>query len=166
VSQFVAALETMFGGFRERAAQTYELLAAQGTAFVVIATPEPAAVREASYFVDRLAQERMPLAGVVLNRMHEPAPGGLTGERAAAAAETLAAGAAGSDAPDAADRELAVALLHLHAESATTAARDLRARNRFTRSHPDVAVAQVAARPGDVHDLTQLRLVGADLARA
>jgi anion-transporting ArsA/GET3 family ATPase len=163
VSQFVAALETMFGGFRERATQTYELLAAQGTAFVVIATPEPAAVREASFFVDRLAEERMPLAGVVLNRVHEPAPGGLTGERALAAAEALEA--APSDAADAQSRALALALLHLHAESAAASARDARVRRRFTRSHPDVALAQVPARSGDVHDLAQLRLVGADLAR-
>jgi anion-transporting ArsA/GET3 family ATPase len=163
VSQFVAALETMFGGFRERATQTYELLAAPGTAFVVIATPEPAAVREASFFVDRLAEERMPLAGVVLNRVHEPAPGGLTGERALAAAEVLEA--APDDAPDAENRALALALLRLHAESAAASARDARARRRFTRSHPDVALAQVPARAGDVHDLAQLRLVGADLAR-
>ena len=52
---FVAAMETMFGGFRQRAEETYRLLAAPGTAFVVVAAPEPAALREASYFVDRLA---------------------------------------------------------------------------------------------------------------
>ena len=32
--------------------------------------PEPDALREAAYFVDRLAAERMPLAGLVLNRVH------------------------------------------------------------------------------------------------
>ena len=53
--RFVAALDTMFGGFRERAEQTYELLKAPGTAFVVVAAPEPDALREASYFVERLA---------------------------------------------------------------------------------------------------------------
>src|SRR5207244_6962297 len=86
VSAFVAALETMFGGFRERAEQTYELLKAPGTAFVVVASPEPDALREASFFVERLQQEKMPLAGVVLNRVHRAASG-LTAQRAAAAAE-------------------------------------------------------------------------------
>src|ERR1700710_1190223 len=83
VSAFVASLETMFGGFRERADQTYELLKAPGTAFVVVASPEPDALREASFFVERLQQENMPLAGVVLNRVRGAAPG-LTAQRAAA----------------------------------------------------------------------------------
>ncbi|MBO0771996.1 MAG: ArsA family ATPase, partial [Actinobacteria bacterium] len=68
VQTFVAALDTMFGGFRERAEDTYRLLQAPGTAFLVVATPEPDALREASYFVERLSQDRMPLAGLVLNR--------------------------------------------------------------------------------------------------
>ncbi len=54
LSTFVSALESMFGGFRERAQQTYELLKAPGTAFLVVAAPEPDALREASYFVERL----------------------------------------------------------------------------------------------------------------
>src|SRR6187455_3662397 len=40
VQTFVAALDTMFGGFRERADATYELLKTSGTAFVVVAAPE------------------------------------------------------------------------------------------------------------------------------
>ena len=78
LSQFVAALETMFGGFRERAQATYDLLKAPGTAFVVVAAPERDAMREAAYFVERLAAERMPLAGLVVNRVHRSAAGGLT----------------------------------------------------------------------------------------
>jgi anion-transporting ArsA/GET3 family ATPase len=68
VQTFVAALDTMFGGFRERADQTYALLQDPETAFVVVAAPERDALREASFFVERLAQEGMPLAGVVVNR--------------------------------------------------------------------------------------------------
>src|SRR4051812_8757903 len=40
ISQFVNGLETMFGGFRERADATYRLLKAPGTVFLVVATPE------------------------------------------------------------------------------------------------------------------------------
>ncbi|WP_181784085.1 ArsA family ATPase, partial [Pseudonocardia pini] len=69
-SAFVSAFDTMFGGFRERATRTYELLRSPGTAFLVVAAPEPDALREAAYFVDRLAGEGMPLAGLVLNRTH------------------------------------------------------------------------------------------------
>jgi anion-transporting ArsA/GET3 family ATPase len=97
VQTFVAAMDTMFGGFRTRADATYRLLQAPGTAFLVVAAPERDALREASYFVERLAEEDMPLAGLVLNRVHGSSAGRLTAERALAAAEAL------EDAADAAD---------------------------------------------------------------
>src|SRR5688500_8244117 len=65
---FVAAFDTLFGGFRQRADSTFALLQADGTAFVVVAAPEPDALREAAYFVDRLTDDAMPLAGLVVNR--------------------------------------------------------------------------------------------------
>src|SRR5438309_2045622 len=60
LSGFVAALDSMFGGFRERAEQTYRILQAPETAFLVVAAPEPDAIREAGYFARRLAADRMP----------------------------------------------------------------------------------------------------------
>ncbi|MEU8507080.1 ArsA-related P-loop ATPase [Streptomyces brevispora] len=89
VQTFVAAMDTMFGGFRTRADATYKLLQAPGTAFLVVATPERDALREAAYFVERLASEDMPLAGLVLNRVHGSAAARLSAERALAAAENL-----------------------------------------------------------------------------
>src|SRR5262249_50654356 len=61
LSSFVAALDTTFGGFRERAERTYRILQAPETAFLVVAAPEPDAVREAAYFAERLSRDRMPL---------------------------------------------------------------------------------------------------------
>ncbi|MFE0630379.1 ArsA-related P-loop ATPase [Streptomyces sp. NPDC058864] len=89
VQTFVAAMDSMFGGFRSRADATYKLLQANGTAFLVVAAPERDALREASYFVERLAAEDMPLAGLVLNRVHGSGAAQLTAERALAAAEAL-----------------------------------------------------------------------------
>jgi anion-transporting ArsA/GET3 family ATPase len=157
VSQFVAALETMFGGFRERAQATYDLLKASGTAFVVVAAPERDALREASYFVERLAQERMPLAGLVVNRVHRSVIPTLTAERSVVAAETL---------EESGDAPLAAAVLRLHAARMATSARELRLEERFSSAHPGVPVVEVAAQPGDVHDLDGLRAVGKDLATA
>src|SRR5882757_3730026 len=111
-SAFVQAFDTVFGGFRERAAMTYELLRSPGTAFVVVAAPEPDALREAAYFTERLAAERMPLAGLILNRVHRVAVPELSAERALSAAEELEDG----DAGDSADGRLAAGLLRLHAE--------------------------------------------------
>jgi anion-transporting ArsA/GET3 family ATPase len=79
----------MFGGFRERAEDTYRLLQAPGTAFLVIATPEPDALREASYFVDRLSSDQMPLAGLIVNRVHRSPAAHLSAARSLAAAEVL-----------------------------------------------------------------------------
>ncbi|TDE00481.1 ArsA family ATPase [Jiangella asiatica] len=151
VSTFVNALDTMFGGFRERADQTYALLKRPETAFIVVAAPEPDALREASYFVDRLSRDAMPLAGLVLNRVHPSQPGGIGAEQAVAGAERLEAG--GSD-------ELTAALLRLHAERLRLAARDERVGERFTSAHPEVPVTHVPALVGDVHDLTGLRRIG------
>lgn len=92
VQTFVSAMDTMFGGFRTRADATYRLLQAPGTAFLVVAAPERDALREAAYFVERLAEEEMPLAGLVLNRVHGSRAAQFSAERALAAAEILASG--------------------------------------------------------------------------
>ncbi|MFI6210310.1 ArsA family ATPase [Streptomyces sp. NPDC051041] len=207
VQTFVAAMDSMFGGFRTRADATYKLLQAPGTAFLVVAAPERDALREAAYFVERLAAEKMPLAGLVLNRVHGSNAGQLSAERALAAAENLEdprivdqdGGKAGlrnshetygsSDSPasaapasddgsptavdtpadTAADPErsvdrLTAGLLRLHADRMHLIAREQRTRDRFTALHPEVAVAEVAALPGDVHDLAGLRDIGDRLA--
>ncbi|MER7170061.1 ArsA family ATPase [Streptomyces mesophilus] len=197
VQTFVAAMDTMFGGFRTRADATYRLLQAPGTAFLVVAAPERDALREAAYFVERLAADRMPLAGLVLNRVHGSGAARLSAERALAAAEALGApdgpdpaGPAGPvenhetggivdqeggkeevrtppephDSPETPATELTAGLLRLHAERMRLLSREQRTRDRFTALHPEVAVAEVAALPGDVHDLAGLRDIGHRLA--
>ncbi|WP_411091344.1 ArsA family ATPase [Streptomyces sp. 049-1] len=224
VQTFVAAMDSMFGGFRTRADATYKLLQAPGTAFLVVAAPERDALREAAYFVERLAAEDMPLAGLVLNRVHGSGADRLSAERALAAAENLedprivdqGGGKAGirnspdtygssdtheGDVPDAATPDaappdtdtdtqdadtqeagtqdpdtpdadtpersvdqLASGLLRLHADRMHLLAREQRTRDRFTARHPEVAVTEVTALPGDVHDLAGLRDIGARLA--
>jgi len=159
ISAFVAALDTMFGGFRERATATYELLRRPGTSFVVVASPEPDALREASYFVDRLSADEMPLAGLVVNRTHPPATAALSATRAAAAAEAVVE-AGGPEAG------LAAAALRVHAERMTLAAREQHLADRFTSAHPEVAVRTVPAAAGDVHDLDGLRTMAAELTGA
>ncbi|MEU7811571.1 ArsA family ATPase [Pseudonocardia sp. NPDC049154] len=150
-SAFVQAFDTMFGGFRERATKTYELLRSPGTSFVVVAAPEPDALREAAYFVDRLAGEEMPLAGLLLNRTH-PVLAPLSAARARTAAEN-----AGSS-------RLAGAVLRLHADRVDLAEREERLLARFSGAHPTVPVVRVPAVAGDISDLEGLREVGERLA--
>ncbi|MCM0620694.1 ArsA family ATPase [Nocardioides bruguierae] len=154
---FVAALDTVFGGFRARAQQTYALLQAEETAFVVVAAPEPDALREAAYFVERLDGDAMPLAGMVVNRTTPEPRSKLSAEEARAAVERLRGRRQGG---------LAAGLLRLHADRWSAVRREQQLCSRFTAAHPDVATTQVAALPGDVHDLKGLRRVGALLSRA
>jgi len=156
VQSFVAALDTVFGGFRERAERTYQLLQAQGTAFVVVAAPAPDALREASYFVERLAQERMPLAGLVLNRVTLTQVEDLSAERAQAAAEDL---------EDVGGHALAAGLLRVHADRMRRRERERGLTTRFTGAHPRVKVVEVPARAEDVHDLAGLREIAISLAK-
>jgi anion-transporting ArsA/GET3 family ATPase len=177
VQTFVAAFDTMFGGFRERAEETYRLLQAPGTAFLVIATPEPDALREASYFVDRLSSDQMPLAGLVVNRVHRsPAPH-LSAARSLAAAEVLqpvpgnggrdggTRNVRGTPAATMSRHPLTATALRLHAERMQLAERERRLEESFSAAHPAIPTAEVLAQPEDVHDLDGLRLVGEELAR-
>jgi anion-transporting ArsA/GET3 family ATPase len=158
---FITAFDTMFGGFRERAEATYKLLQAPGTSFLVIATPEPAALREASYFIERLAEERMPLAGLILNRMHSPGAVRLSAARSVAAAETLEAVPNGGTATvSSASYSVTAAALRLHAERMSLGERERRVAGSFMSTHPAVPVLEVPALPEDVHDLAGLRRVG------
>jgi anion-transporting ArsA/GET3 family ATPase len=156
VSTFVTAFDTVFGGFRERAEKTYQLLQTPGTAFLVVAAPEPDALREASYFVERLATERMPLAGLIVNRMAVSGASSLSAARSQAAAETLEERGG--------EHALTASLLRLHAERMQLAARQGRLRDHFSSAHPTVPVAAVPAQAEDVHDLDGLRRVGEDLS--
>jgi anion-transporting ArsA/GET3 family ATPase len=157
---FVSALDTMFGGFRERADYTYQLLRAPGTAFLVVAAPEPDALREASYFVERLGEERMPLAGLILNRVQRPPAAQLSAARSLAAAEMLEAGAAGPTGTRGGSYPMTVAALRLHADRMQQAVAQRRVSEHFTAAHPLVPIAEVTAQPDDIHDLDGLRKIG------
>jgi anion-transporting ArsA/GET3 family ATPase len=163
VQTFVSALDTMFGGFRERAEYTYQLLRAPGTSFLVVAAPEADALREASYFVERLGQERMPLAGLILNRVLQLPAAQLSAARSMAAAEVLQGGgpaAAGSSQTSAEASSLAIAALRSHADRMQQAAVQRRLAEAFSAAHPLVPVAEIPAQPDDVHDLDGLRQIG------
>jgi anion-transporting ArsA/GET3 family ATPase len=155
LSGFVAALDSMFGGFRERAEHTYRVLQARETAFLVVAAPEPDAIREAAYFAGRLGAERMPLAGLVLNRVTTVSAPGLSAQTARAAAVRLA---------EAGESPVTADVLRVHAALVEQMARQTVVAERFIRAHPEVPLVRVAAQPADVHDIDGLREIGVALA--
>jgi hypothetical protein len=91
----------------------------------------------------------------VVNRVHRSAAETLSAARSITGAEQL---------DEQGDHALAAAVLRLHAERVQQAARERRLRERFTRAHPEVAVVEVEAQAGDVHDLDGLRRIGDELA--
>ena len=161
---FVAAIDTTFGGFRERADATYSLLKDSGTSFVVVAAPERDALREAAYFVERLRTDDMPLAGLVLNRVQDVIDPEFTSEQAMSGAQQLTELASDADDQEARDARLTAALLTLHGQRMSLAARQQHLADRFTAAHPGVPVSAVPALAEDVHDLDGLRTVGGLLA--
>ena len=144
---FVQSLDTMLGGFHERAERTYATLKQPGTNFVVVAAPEPDALREAAFFVDRLAKDTMPLAGLIVNRTHPSLTSSLSVAAAASALEST-------------DDALTAGVLRIHQERAARADRETRLLSRFISSHPSVALVGVPALPFEVSDEAALRAVG------
>jgi anion-transporting ArsA/GET3 family ATPase len=155
LSTFVAALDSMFGGFRDRAERTYRILQDRETVFLVVAVPEPDAIREAAYFAGRLDAERMPLAGLVLNRVTTVSAPVINAETARAAAVRL---------DEVAGNELTADALRVHAALVDQSARQAAVAARFVAAYPQVPVVEVPAQPADVHDLDGLRAIGQAMA--
>ena len=122
---FFQAFEGMEEGFRQRAARVNELLAAPGTAFVLVASPRRDTVDEAHYFADRLHEADIAVQGLIVNRVH-PAfglgergdgPGGISAAPAAGAAsraESLAGTPVGDLYRNLADFQAVASREHAH----------------------------------------------------
>ncbi len=156
VQTFVNAFEALFGGFRARAQNTFALLSSRNTTFVVVATAERDATREAAYFVDRLSEEQMPLAGVIVNRVHTSEVD-VSAERALALVEDL------TDQPAAYAVEIEA--LQRHAARMRLVEREAQVLERFSASRRGVPRTVIQSLPTDVADLPSLRLVGRLLAQ-
>ncbi|MFA9432882.1 ArsA family ATPase [Egicoccus sp. AB-alg2] len=74
LASFFRNFEGMYEGFKERAEQVRELLQQPSSAFVVVTSPEPPPLREAKFFLERLEQEGLHAAGVVVNRIRPEVP--------------------------------------------------------------------------------------------
>jgi len=72
ITEFFLSLQSMYGGFVERARAVSRLLADERTSFLVVATPEPAPLREAEFFLRELAARRYEIGALVLNRALPP----------------------------------------------------------------------------------------------
>lgn len=65
---FLNAFSGMFGGMRAHAEAVRTLLSSDDAAFLLVTSPEPAALVEASFFKAKIKDLGLPFAGYVLNR--------------------------------------------------------------------------------------------------
>jgi anion-transporting ArsA/GET3 family ATPase len=65
---FFQAFDGMESGFRQRADEVTALLRAHSTRYVLVASPKRDTLDEACFFADRLEQNGLPVAAVVVNR--------------------------------------------------------------------------------------------------
>ena len=149
LAEFFRQFEGMYEGFKERAEQVLELLRHPDSRFVVVTSPEPPPLREARFFLERLQQEGLHPAGLVVNRIRPELPRDPTDAAVARAVEAL------DDAQSGALRLL------------------IDIRNLANRQRRDVAAAlygvdlrslvEVPLLGGDVHDLAGLRTIATTL---
>ena len=70
ISEFFTSMSGLFENFQPRIKRAYEVLRGTETAFLVVAAPEEQVLGDADYLSTKMAELRMPLRGVVLNRVH------------------------------------------------------------------------------------------------
>ena len=68
LQSFLGAFSGMFGGMRSHAEAVRKLLSSDEAAFLLVTSPEPAALAEASFFQQKIKDLGLPFAGYVLNR--------------------------------------------------------------------------------------------------
>lgn len=88
LADFFRNFEGMYDGFKQRAAEVLELLQDPDSRFVVVTSPEPPPLREARFFLERLEQEGLHAAGLVVNRIRPEVPRDPSDAALARAADT------------------------------------------------------------------------------
>jgi anion-transporting ArsA/GET3 family ATPase len=67
---FFQAFDGMEAGFKERASHVIDLLTSPDTSYVLVASPKRDTVAEAHFFAEKLSESGIPIAALIVNRMH------------------------------------------------------------------------------------------------
>jgi len=153
---FFTEFNDILGGFRTRAEETFALLRQPRVGFVLVASPEPMAVREALAFYERLVTAGMPFVGFVVNKVHlsRPISGGVAQVEQALAHHPGVAALGIS----ATTRTMASqALLAAHLELETLAIADRTAIGQLRAvGGSNTLLVEVPLQRDDVHDVERL----------
>ncbi len=69
VAEFLSDIQSLFGGFKDRASRVRETMMGRDVAFVLVTSPDPMTVGEAMFFLERLQESGMNAEGLVVNRV-------------------------------------------------------------------------------------------------
>ena len=70
LSEFFQAMSGMVSGFQERAKRVNELLADPATSFLIVCGPQGEPIEEAVFFHRKLVEAKLPVGGVIVNKVH------------------------------------------------------------------------------------------------
>lgn len=154
-STFTNAIKSMFGGFRKRADSTYSLLRRSDTAFVVVATPRAEVLHETSSLLERLAQDRLRTAGLIVNQLTTSFEPSLSAREAINGAAKLATLGASP---------LTEAVLRAHARMMEKTEAEQRALHQFASALPELRLAGLKKQASDIYDLAGLHNLASLLA--
>ena len=71
IAAFFSLFRDLYDGFRERHEAVEKMFAAPTTAFVVVAAPTEPSMEVAGFFFNELRARKLPLAGLVVNQVHQ-----------------------------------------------------------------------------------------------
>jgi anion-transporting ArsA/GET3 family ATPase len=144
LSEFFQAFSGMVGGFRERAKRVNELIAHPETSFLVVCGPQGEPISEAVYFHRKLVEAKLPVGGVIVNKVHYETEA------------DLASGEVQADLRDLLDDELGERVAQNFADYQALAQRDARNVEHLQRELTPKAVIRIPYLDEDVHDLEAL----------
>lgn len=156
IGVFFTEFNDILGGFRKRAEETFALLRQPRVGFVLVASPEAMAVREALFFHERLIAASMPFVGFVVNKVH-PALPTTADDKAIAAALAVQPSIQALALSGTTLNMAATALKTAHAELEVLAQADRQAIIRLKQAGGASALlVEVPLLRDDVHDVTRL----------
>ncbi|MFN8542594.1 MAG: ArsA-related P-loop ATPase [Candidatus Binatia bacterium] len=154
ISDFFTSMSGLLENFHERVERAYEVLRGPATAFLVVTSPEEQVLGDAEYLSTKMSELRMPLRGVIVNRVHpeyRPPGRGDCGPEDVADVLPVLERALGGAVPEA--RELAQNFADYQALARGESLRVEQFRQGLPRRVPLVIVPNFAR---DIHDLATL----------
>jgi len=159
LAEFFVSFEGMYDGFKKRAKEVYELFKSDECAFVVVSSTRSESLTEAQFFMQRLLESRMPVGGVIFNRVFDPIdPSGKLLDRAQKMKQDGVESYVGPQYVAQA-RSLLDGLIFWE----ETALLDHESKEAFSKQFKRADIYEIPALPEDIHDIDGLARMGSYL---